>query len=213
MVLVSGPGALLLAAAPATGDRPASSPLAPSLSKGEELRARAAALLREGGYQATLPEPEPQAVALPLGWLEVLLRVLLWSVLAGLAVLAAVWLARRLRGAAAEAAVEEDAPGPVAIPVESAEALAAEGRFAEAIHALLLDTLGALSRAARLAPSLTSREIVLGVPLPAPAREALEGLVLAVERSRFGGAAADAEDYRACLGRFHAFLASYRGSP
>ena len=57
-----------------------------------------------------------------------------------------------------------------------------EGRFAEAIHALLLETLAALSRAARLAPSLTSREIVARVPLPARAREALAGLVAAVER-------------------------------
>jgi hypothetical protein len=100
----------------------------------------------------------------------------------------------------------------VAIPIASAEALAARGRFAEAIHALLLETLDALSRAARLAPSLTSREIAARIPLPAPAREALSGLVLAVELSRFGGAAAGETDYRACLDRFHAFLETYRSA-
>jgi hypothetical protein len=213
MFLAPGPGALLLAAAPAAVDRWGASPLALSLSKSEELRDRAAAILRDAGYQATLPRgPVPRALDLPLGWLDVLLRVLLWGALAALAVLAVAWLARRLRGAPADVLLEEGAPAaPVAIQAESAEALAEAGRFADAIHALLLDTLEALSRAARLAPSLTSREIVAGARLPAPAREALEGLVLAVERSRFGGAAAGAEDYRACLGRFHAFLESYRG--
>jgi hypothetical protein len=88
--------------------------------------------------------------------------------------------------------------------------LADARRFAEAIHVLLLETLAALSRAARLAPSLTSREIVSRVPLPARAREALGGLVLAVEVSRFGGAPAGETDYRACLERFHAFLETYR---
>jgi hypothetical protein len=196
MVLASGPGALLLAAAPAA----------------EELRERAAAILRDGGSQTTLPG-EPRALDLPLGWLDVVLRVLFWGTLAALAVLAAVWLARRLRRATAAVALEAGAPAaPVSSPIASAEALAAEGRFAEAIHALLLETLDALSRAARLAPSLTSREIVLGVPLPGRARDALEGLVLAVERSRFGGDAAGPEDYAACLGRFHAFLESYRVS-
>ncbi|HEY6098515.1 MAG TPA: DUF4129 domain-containing protein, partial [Anaeromyxobacter sp.] len=77
---------------------------------------------------------------------------------------------------------------------------------------LLLETLQALSRAARLAPSLTSREIVERVALPSRAREALEGLVLAVEVSRFGGAPAAEGDYRACRSRFHAFLDTYRGA-
>ena len=123
-------------------------------------------------------------------------------------------LVRRLAPGARDVAVAEPAAAaPVHIPIASAEALAAEGRWAEAIHALLLETLEALSRAARLAPSLTSREIVARVPLPVRAREALSGLVLAVEVSRFGGADAAEGDYRACLDRFHAFLETYRGGP
>jgi hypothetical protein len=50
------------------------------------------------------------------------------------------------------------------------------------------------------------------VPLPARARDALEGLVLAVEVSRFGGAPAAEPDYRDCLTRFHAFLDTYRSA-
>jgi hypothetical protein len=180
-----------------------------------ELREKAAAILREGGYQATLPRDpaSPHPFELPLGPLELLLRLLLWTAVAVAGVLAISWLARRLSRAPSDVEVP-DAPAatPLAIPVASAEALAREGRFAEAIHVLLLDTLEALSRAARLAPSLTSREILARVPLPARAREALTDLVAAVERSRFGGADAGEEDYRSCLGRFHAFLDTYRGA-
>lgn len=196
MPLLSGPGALLLAAA---GD----------------VRERAAAVLREGGYQTALPEDAGArgSFELPLGPLELLLRLFLWTALAVAAVLAVVWLARRLAPGVRDVVVEDGPePAPAAFPAATAEALAAEGRFAEAIHALLLDTLAALSRAARLAPSLTSREILSAVPLPPAAREALGGLVAAVERSRFGGAEAGEGDYRACHARFRAFLESYRGA-
>jgi hypothetical protein len=178
------------------------------------LRERAEAILREGGYQVVLPRDPgpPTPLELPLGPLALLLRILLVLALVVLLALAVSWLARRLGGAGKDAVVEDAAPpAPGAISQVGAAALAAQGRWAEAIHALLLDTLEALSRGSRLAPSLTSREIVERVPLEARAREALAGLVAAVEISRFGGAAADEDDYRACLSRFHAFLATYRG--
>lgn len=199
MLHLPGLGALLLSASPSPA----------------ELRARAEALLAGGAYQTALPKDPapPRPFDLPLGPIELLLRILLWTALAVLVVLAVSWLVRRLSAGARDAEVHEEGPAaPVAIPVASAEALAAEGRFAEAIHALLLETLEALSRAARLAPSLTSREIVDRVALPARARDALAGLVVAVEVSRFGGARAAEDDYRACLARFHAFLDTYRSA-
>ncbi|HET8538598.1 MAG TPA: hypothetical protein VFL83_01875 [Anaeromyxobacter sp.] len=187
--------------------------LLPAAAADEEIRRRAAEVLRDGGYQTELPQrAAPLDLHLPLGPLELLVRILLWGAAAVVAFLAIAWLVRRLAPAARDVEVAEPAgPAPVEIPIASAEALAAQGRWAEAIHALLLETLEALSRAARLAPSLTSREIVSRVPLPERARDALSGLVLAVEVSRFGGAAAAEDDYRACLGRFHAFLETYRG--
>jgi hypothetical protein len=196
---VPRPGALLAAAS-----------LSPA-----ELRARAEAVLAAGDYQRALPEePAPPAFQLSLGPLELLVRILLWTALAVLVVLAVSWLVRRLAAGARDVEVAEPA-GAAAVPelrLESAAALAAAGRWAEAIHALLLETLEALSRAARLAPSLTSREIVERVRLPAPARDALEGLVVAVELSRFGGAPAGEGDYRACLSRFRAFQDATRSA-
>lgn len=171
-------------------------------------------ILEGGDYQRSLPEekPLPEPPDWDLGPLAGLVRILLWIGLAVVVGLAIAWLVSRLGGRASDAAVEDgpDAPAQLDVPLDSAERLAAAGRFAEAIHVLLLETLAALSRAARLAPSLTSREIVARVPLPARARDALVGLVLAVEVSRFGGAPAAERDYRACLERFHAFLETYR---
>jgi hypothetical protein len=188
--------------------------LLPAAAGDDEVARRAARVLAGGGYQAQLPHAKPPPdFHLPLGPLELLLRILVWGALGVLAFLAIAWVVRRLAPGAREVELAEPAgAAPVAIPIASAEALAAEGRWAEAIHALLLETLQALSRAARLAPSLTSREIVARVPLPERARDALSGLVLAVEVSRFGGAAAAEDDYRACLGRFQAFLETYRRS-
>lgn len=180
-----------------------------------ELRARAEAVLAADAYQSALPKDlaPPRALDLPLGPLELLLRLLLWTALAVMVVLAVSWLVRRLTRGGRDVEVGEAVPAaPVAIPIASAQALAAEGRWADAIHALLLETLEALSRAARLAPSLTSREIVERITLPARARDALAGLVVAVEVSRFGGADAAEADYRDCLARFHAFLDTFRSA-
>lgn len=198
MPLLPGLGALVLLASPSPA----------------ELRGRAEAILAGDGYQAALPKDLAlPTFELPLGPLGLLLRLLAWTAVAVIVILAVSWLVRRLSRGARDVLVEEPAlAAPVAIPIASAEALAAEGRWAEAIHALLLETLEALSRAARLAPSLTSREIVARVSLPARARDALAGLVVAVEVSRFGGAPAAEADYRACLSRFHAFLDTYRSA-
>ncbi len=174
-------------------------------------------ILEGGRYQKSLPtDPAPfDLKPISLGPFETLLRILLWAALAVAVAVALSWLISRLRGRSREVEVELDAAAaaPLEVPLDGAERLAAAGRYAEAIHALLLETLSALSRAARLAPSLTSREIVSRVPLPARAREALAGLVLAVEISRFGGSPAEERDYRACLDRFHAFLETYQAGP
>jgi hypothetical protein len=188
--------ALLVAAAPAP----------------ERIRERAAEVLRAGGHQTALPAQREPPITIDAPWIDRLLLVLLVAALSVFAFLAISWLVTRLRGRARDVALPEAGPAapPAPIAIESAEALAVQGRWAEAIHALLLDTLAALSRASRLAPSLTSREIVARVRIGPVARDALAGLVGAVEVSRFGGAEATSEDYRLCLDRFRAFHASYR---
>jgi hypothetical protein len=188
--------------------------LAAALPGPERLAERVREVLSDRALQTELPKhAPPQGFHLPLGPLELLLRILLWAGLAVLTLLVVAWIVRRLPRFARDVAVVDPAgDAPVPIPIASAEALAAAGRYREAIHALLLQTLEALSRAARLAPSLTSREIVARVPVPPRAREALDGLVDAVEVTYFGGQDPAEPDYRACLDRFHVFLDSYRGT-
>lgn len=179
----------------------------------EQIRDRAAAILGDAGYQQALPKPlvPPEPFDLPLGPLALLLRIFVWTFLAVLVILAVTWLVRRLSAPPRDVTLPDAVtPGPVEIPIESAERLASAGRFAEAIHSLLLETLAALARGARIAPALTSREILERIALPPQARDALSGLVMAVELSRFGGQAAAEDDYRACLDRFQAFRDAFR---
>jgi hypothetical protein len=181
----------------------------------DRVRERAAEVLGRGEYQRELPKAvAPFTLDLPdLGVLGKLLVVLAWTGLVVLVALFAVWVVRRLGGWQRDARLDRGGwtqSAAAEIPIASVEALAAEGRYGEAIHALLLETLQALSRAARLPRSFTSREIVARVPLQPEAREALAGLVAAVEVSWFGGAVPSAADYRGCLARFHVFLESYR---
>lgn len=99
------------------------------------------------------------------------------------------------------------------VPLDEVDALAAQGRFAEAIHVLLLRTIAALPKAAAAgpAPSLTSREILDRTSFRAGARDAMAGLVDAVEVSLFGGRPVPETSYRECRTRFDRFVAIQTG--
>lgn len=93
--------------------------------------------------------------------------------------------------------------------------LAAEGRFAEAIHALLLEVLTALVRRASLRQltSLTARELVRELGLDAEARAALGRLVAAAERCHFGLQPADRPAYEQALADARPLLATPAAAP
>jgi hypothetical protein len=152
------------------------------------------------------------------------MTVVLWGMIIVIAVLAASWLASELSKYGGDAELPADAPDARAAateaiierPLEDAEELARRGRFAEAIHTLLLRTLQELARnaAVRVAPANTSREILARVPLLADARSALAGLITAVEITHFGDEPANADDYERCRRQFHVFAAAFRqGGP
>jgi hypothetical protein len=138
-------------------------------------------------------------------------------------VLLASWLAAELSryGGDAELAPEAEArdrmrAASAAIierPLGDADELARRGDYAEAIHTLLLRTLHELAytAAVRVAPAMTSREILARVPLLADARSALSGLITAVEITHFGDEPANAADYERCRQQFHVFAAAFRG--
>jgi len=111
-------------------------------------------------------------------------------------------------GAKAEPGEEgETAPERDAV-LDDASRLAAEGRYGEAIHVLLLVAIRQLAERSRvtLPPSRTSRELVRLLPLGAESRETFAELVRSVELSLFGGVAAGPEDYERSLARFRSLV-------
>ena len=129
--------------------------------------------------------------------------------------LAVLFHAFRERRRAATAAGQGGGDPGVAVPAEvrisDHERLAREGRFAEAIHALLLRALRLLDPRSALAISLTSREIHRTAELSEGRREDLGVLVRAVEVSRFGGGDVGRSEYETCRTRF-ARLTESRGA-
>jgi Domain of unknown function (DUF4129) len=150
-----------------------------------------------------------------------LLSYVLWAgIIIGLGLLL-FWLAAELlKYGGDDAAIAQDAAAPAAPdlavierPLGDAEELARRGEYREAIHTLLLRTLQELARTAsvRVAPAMTSREILGRVPLLADAREALANLITAVELTHFGGDDASEADYIRCRAQFQVFATAFRG--
>lgn len=141
-------------------------------------------------------------------------RILLWAVLAAAALGFAILVYRRLRegewrlwrrrladGIPVEA--EEGTWAPEAAPARSwlreADALAAQGRYAEAVHHLLFRSIEDIARRRpRLVrPALTSRELAAAEALPPPARSLFARIAGLVEHSLFGGRPVEAADWTA----------------
>lgn len=105
----------------------------------------------------------------------------------------------------------EDVPAAQVLETSiKADDLAAQGRFVEAMHLLLLQLLTALRRrlGVEFADSLTSREILRAAQLSDPNRMLLHDIVARVEWCHFGGYPAALADYVACRQSFDALLAS-----
>lgn len=107
-------------------------------------------------------------------------------------------------------AAGEDRAGRRLPPLGAIEALAAEGRHAEAIHAMLLLSVGRLAQQGRLALSddMTGREALRALAAGDAGRAALGELVLAVELSLFGGRDPGRDDYERCASALRELLAT-----
>jgi len=115
---------------------------------------------------------------------------------------------RRLRPAAAAAPAAEAAVG-TAPALEDFEQLAAAGRFAEAVHAMLLQAFVLLAeqRGRPWPRAETGREILAAVGGFGSADGGLRGVFTTVEGSRFGGRGVSANDYADCRQQFTSWRA------
>ena len=91
-----------------------------------------------------------------------------------------------------------DVIGPLA--ADAADALAAEGRFAEAVHLLLYRSVDdiAARRPGLVKPAITSRDLAASRDLPGTPRTAFARIARAVEISLFGGQPVDAGVWGEC---------------
>jgi hypothetical protein len=150
-------------------------------------------------------------------------RILLWTVLVA-AILALLWLLVqryrsgewqlprwRRRGEAADAE-EEWIPqaAPAHAWLEEADALAARGEYAEAVHHLLRRSIDdiAYRRPQVVRPALTSRDIAAVEAIPSRARLLFAGIVAIVERSLFGGRPVSAAEWSATRASYADFVLS-----
>lgn len=149
-------------------------------------------------------------------------RILLWTVIA-LAALALLWLViervrhggwrlpRRKRASVERLPDEDESWRPDAGParewLRTADALAAEGRYADAVHHLLLRSVEDIGRRRprALRPARTSRELAQEPAIPAPARTLFADIAARVEASLFGGRAVNAGEWQAARAAYADF--------
>ncbi len=91
--------------------------------------------------------------------------------------------------------------------LEDADRLAAEGRFAEAVHLLLFRSIDDIQekRSGIIGRSLTAREIGALSILPDPVRNALSPIIRIVERSFFGGRDVDEVGWKEARASYESF--------
>lgn len=114
---------------------------------------------------------------------------------------------------------EITAPAETAVRMEKAKAeaedLASSGSFAEAMHVLLLQSVNELRKRLDLsiAASLTSREILHRVSLPAAGKNAFAEVIGWVEISYFGFHEPTRDDYVSCRMSYETLAAELRKGP
>jgi len=160
-------------------------------------------------------QPEPFRIKLPPEVLWVIIAVALGAVLYSLRDMIPLLRTRGSESwAESEEAAADIARRDPAVVLAAADELAREGRYAEAMHVLLLRGLADIR--ARLdepfADSLTSREILRSTRLPDQARDSLRDVVGRVEWTYFGEYPAGQEDYAACRVSFNALEQALHGS-
>ena len=203
---------------------PVAAPAVPS-SSGVDIAEAHARLLRDPNLQFDRTGFTPPKIPGWLHWVgDVLqfiapaLKYVFWGgliLIAGLILLAVGREALKLRGPRARATAPKPSSTPEWRPdaavardlLAQADALAADGLYAEAAHLLLLRSVEDIQKhqPKALRVSLTTREIAALKAIPDTARPAFARIGRVVERSLFGAASVDATDFADCRQAYEAF--------
>ncbi len=197
--------------------------MAQGADSGSDVAQRRDQVLASGDYQTDRPTPrELEELSDPIELPEGLVEAILWTIAGIVGVMIALFLYNAFQSRAA-LRINRDHPQPTprlvetppsdpqralaARTLEEADALAAEGRFTEAIHLLLLVAMDRLKRELgnRLTPALTGREVLRLAPIPQAVVNPLSRMVSLSEIKHFGGRDAAAPDYAQCRADFLAF--------
>ena len=206
----------------------------PAAPDGRAIADALAQLRADGDLQFAFSPPPPPPEP-PPAWLEAISRwlaslfgssqpvltIIFWGALAVAALLILYWLVpavrdwvdglifRRGQTAEADAAEAEWVPDRQMARnlLAEADALASQGRFAEAVHLLLGRSIEDISarRPEFLQPALTSRAIAVAEALPAPARTAFAAMAAAVERALFARQPIGAGDWQTARTAYERF--------
>jgi hypothetical protein len=152
-----------------------------------------------------------------LGFLEPMLKFVLWGALIAVAVLI-VWLiarefvdlpGRRKRRPAKAVSLQPDAAAAAAL-LDDAERLAEERKFGEAVHVLLSRSVDDINRRrpGAVRAALTGRDLCETPGIPDEPRGAFARLCGVVELSLFGGRAVDEALFARCRDDYRTFAFS-----
>ncbi|HXF86731.1 MAG TPA: DUF4129 domain-containing protein [Xanthobacteraceae bacterium] len=186
-------------------------------SAAQDARQLAERTIRRLDLQTELPrgaEPDSLRLALPaeLLWavIVIALAVLLYAFRDMIPMLG---LGRRPTWSGDAGDAGDAASRAPEVTLVRADELAARGKFVEAMHALLLQSLAYMRERLneQFADSLTSREILARAPLPPEGRTSLRDIVARVEWTYFGEREATRADYEACRASFSALAQALRG--
>jgi hypothetical protein len=159
--------------------------------------------------------------SIPAGFTRIFARILLLCAIITIALIVLsnlknnLWSRSRAKKLSFEGGEKErgaDAASRMEHAQAEADDLAKEGGFAEAIHIMLLRSVGEMRNRMRnpIAASLTSRELLRNLDLSPEEREVFGALVDSVEISYFGGREPGEEEYLACRRSFDALTALLR---
>jgi hypothetical protein len=176
-------------------------------------------VIRRLDLQTELPKEAERprfSIKLPQEFLWLVIALALGVLLYAFSDMIPILRARRRGAWSGDEAIadEVEARAPTQV-LGAADDLAAQGRYVEAMHVLLLQALADIR--ARLdeqfADSLTSREILRSTNLSNAGRTSLRDIVNRVEWSYFGEHPAAHADYVACRTSFSALAQALHGHP